>query len=172
MHCWGSANHSDGGDNSCCYGGAACSFSHVAFIIVQFFVSRLNKRRNVLQLLKLASFTVNVRKQTLQNVVESMEAVTSRSNSPDSFGTTKLRSDITMRLDTLLFVEDGITPTGDYLGRNGCSTFILQRPRNFWLALFWCVVRVLSCLTVSGSVSLLGFFSKIGKKLSFLHQVV
>lgn len=87
-------------------------------------------------------------RQTLQNIVDTIDIVLPKSNSPDSTAANNSLIDIFMALDALVFVEEVATRRCRELGRDGRSTLIMQRPLDglFCLSYTLLVVFHVDCL--------------------------
>lgn len=69
-------------------------------------------------------------KQTLQNSVETIDTASCKSNPPDSVVATRLPIDISVALDTLVFVEGEAARRRGEPGRDGRLTVITCWTRN------------------------------------------
>lgn len=97
-------------------------------------------------------------RQSLQNVIESIDVVSSKSNALDSTAATRLLNDIiVVALKALEFVRDGIARRRRELGQDGRLTVITCRPRDDRFVFVLYVFQRSSLLTVSG-LSVLGLF--------------
>lgn len=90
-------------------------------------------------------------RQAFPNGIESIDVVSSRSNSPDPIAVTKSLIDIAVVLHTIALVEVNVSRRGGELDGDGCLTFNTRRPRDCRFQLFLYAVRRSSLFTDSGS---------------------